>query len=356
MHTLSLSLLGLFAAPSFATKLLLPLYQYPSGTTYDPVYAAIEANPQADFQIILNVDSGPGGSAPDSNFATAAAKLTSYANVQLLGYVHCAYGEASTEEVDQNTTSWAAWNSYDGSSLSIDGIFFDETPNTQGGTNDVSFMQDVVSSAGSAFGTHAFLSMLNPGASVEHAEYWTIADYIVIYEDTASSYSDSVLTTNIPTGKANQSSILIPDFADVGTSSEAESWLAAMVAAGVGSAHILNQDYIQATSDTAPIPLGSVAVALASSSGAVSTASSTAAVGSSSAESITPTSSAIDSTATQAPLPTTLYTTSKLTTASTKPVTVATTTSGSTAAPSVTKTGCVPRPTSGRPHRHTHKA
>lgn len=258
----SRSLLFLFAASTFATKLLLPLYQYPEGTTWDPVYSAIEANPQLEFQIIINVDSGPGGSEPDSNFVTGTSKLNSYSNVQTLGYVHCSYG-ADQEGVDQNVTEWAAWNSYSGANVSIDGIFFDETPNTAGGSDDVSFVQTAVEAASSAFGSHAFTSMLNPGATVEHDEFWTLADYIVIFESEASEYSASVLTTNIPSGKASQSSILIYDFASIGSASLADAWLQTMIEADVGSAHILNYDYIQATTAETPASIGSIAVVLA---------------------------------------------------------------------------------------------
>ncbi|CAN8101667.1 unnamed protein product [Discula destructiva] len=260
------SLTFLIFAPAFscATKLLLPLYQYPEGTTWDPVYSAIEANKDVVFQIIINVDTGPGGSSgPDSNFVTGMSKLNSYSNVETLGYVHCQYGEGSQEDIQQNVTNWAAWNSYSGANASIGGIFFDETPNTEGGDNDVSFMQAAVGAASSAFGAHPFTSMFNPGSSVEHDEFWTLADYNVIFEADASTYSASVLTTNIPSGKAGQSSILIYDFASVGSESTATEWLQGMDAAGVGSAHILDFDYIQATTADTPASIGSVAVALA---------------------------------------------------------------------------------------------
>lgn len=289
----SFSLLTLLATPSLATKLLLPLYQYPEGTAYDGVYSAIEAHPSLEFQIILNADSGPGGPEPDEAFATATAKLSSYTNVQLLGYVHCLYGEADTSDVAQNVSDWASWNSYSGSDLSIDGIFFDETPNTPGTDSDVSFMTSVVDSAKSAFGTHAYTGMFNPGSSVEHSEYWDLANYNVIFEDDASAYSDAILTENIPTGKANQSSILLPDFASVGDASQAQEWLDAMIQAGVGSAHILNYGYMEATSTVEPAPISAVALVLAAGTGSTSTSSSTTAVSSSAVDtSAAPTSEA----------------------------------------------------------------
>lgn len=282
------SLSSLFVAtlvvPTLATKLLLPLYQYPLDGSWDDVYSTIEANPNLGFQIILNVDCGPGdGSAPNSDFATGTARLNSYSNVETLGYVHTLFGDASQEEVIQNVTAWAAWNAYTGANTAIKGIFFDEIHNEEGSTTDVTYVQALVEAASSAFGTYAFTSMLNPGSKPEHLEYYDIANYVVVFETVASDYTDSVLTENIPTGYANQSAILIPDFASAGTASEAQSWLQSMVAAGVGSAHILDYDYIQATTADQPAALGSIASALAdlqvgSGTGSSSSSSSSSAV------------------------------------------------------------------------------
>lgn len=335
----SLSFLFVFAASSFATKLLLPLYQYPEGTTWDPVYSAIEANPQLDFQIVLNVDSGPLASEPDSNFVTGTSKLNSYPNVQTLGYVHCLYG-ADQEGVIQNVTEWSAWNAYTGANVSIDGIFFDEIPNTEGGADDVSFVQAVVGAAVTAFGTHQFTSMLNPGAIVEHDEFWNIADYIVIFEDDASAYSDSVLTTNIPSGKAGQSSILIYDFASIGTASMAETWLQAMMAAKVGSAHILDYDYVQATTAETPASIGSVALVLAVSpdTGSVSTVTTSAATTAS-------TSSTVAVTNTKATTITTLVVSSPESTE---------TTPTSSAGPASTGSSTIPTQSASGNHQHHH--
>lgn len=263
MHILSL-LTALFFGQASATKLLLPLYQYPEGTVWNNIYTSIASHPEVEFQIIINVDSGPGGSEPNSDFATGVSKLNSYPNVQTLGYVHVLYGDASTDEVAQNTTDWAAWNSYTEANTTICGIFFDETPNSEGSDTDVTFMQTVVQDAASAFGDNLFISMMNPGSGVEHTEFWDIADFVVIFEDDASSYSSSILTANITPGKENQSAILIPEFASVGTSSEAQTWIQGMIGAGVGSAHILDYDYMEATSLDEPAPLESIAAAIGS--------------------------------------------------------------------------------------------
>lgn len=353
----ALSFIFLFAAPSFATKLLLPLYQYPEGTTWDPVYSAIEANPQVDFQIILNVDSGPGASEPDSNFVTGTSKLNSYSNVQTLGYVHCLYG-ADQDGVVQNVTEWAAWNSFTGANVSVDGIFFDETPNTQGGTDDVSFVQAVVEAAATAFGTHQFTSMLNPGAIVEHDAFWDLANYIVVFEDEASAYSAAVLTSNIPSGKAGQSSILIYDFASIGSTSIADTWLQAMIEANVGSAHILDFDYIQATTAESPASIGSVAVALAVSldaestssvaTSAVSTAPASSAIAVSSETEVAPTTTLVAS-GTEATSSTSLAETTVLSIS--KPTGTIQT---SRAGPTATGSSGTPTQSASRHHHHHH--
>lgn len=354
----SLSLLSLLAVPSFATKLLLPLYQYPAGTTWNPVFSSIEANPQLEFQVIINVDSGPGGPLPDSDFVTGTAKLNSYSNVVTLGYVHVLYGAASQAEITQNVTDWATWNSYTGANVSVDGIFFDETPNSEGsaGANDVSFMQSAVSAATSAFGTHAHTIMFNPGSTVEHAEYYDLADYVVIYENEAASYSASILTSNIPAGRANQSSILIPQFASVGTAAEAHSWLQAMSEAGVGSAHILNYDYIQATSADAPAGIESVASALAGVQGVLISSSTAAAASPSSTTIAAPTSTVATLSTSKAASTSTTVVSSETEAGSSGQTTSSATeaTYGADPTTAVAETSGDAEPTKYHPHRHHH--
>lgn len=294
----SLSLLSMLAAPSLATKLLLPLYQYPEDGAWDSIYETIEGNPDLTFQVIINVDSGPGSSSPNSDFASGTAKLNSYSNVETMGYVHTLFGDASQEEINQNVSDWYSWNTYSGANVSINGIFFDEVHNIEGDDSDVTYMQSLVESATSTFGSHSFTSIFNPGSKPQHLEFYELADYVVVFETYASEYSNSVLAENVPSGFANQSAILIPDFASTGTASEAESWLQAMVDAGIASAHILNYDYLQSTSTNSPAAIGSIASALAALQGASSSSSSstTASTASTtSAESATTTTAASDS-------------------------------------------------------------
>lgn len=272
----ALSLLGLFVAPTLATKLLLPLYQYPEDGSWDSIYETIQGNPGLTFQVILNVDSGPGSSSnsgPNSDFASATAKLNAFPNVQTLGYVHTLFGEASQDDVNANVSAWHAWNTYTQANTSIHGIFFDEVHNTEGDDSDVTYMQALVDSALSTFASQKPTIVFNPGSKPEHLEFYDLADYVVVFETYASEYSNSVLSENVPSGYANQSAILIPDFASVGSASDAESWLKAMVDAGIASAHILNYDYLQSTSTDNPAAISSIASVLAAMQGSSSSAS-----------------------------------------------------------------------------------
>lgn len=274
MQSFSLLVLGLWTAPILATKMLLPLYRYPEDGSWDNIYSTIQKNPALTFQVILNVDSGPGDSSgPNSDFAQATAKLNAYPNVETLGYVHTGYGATSQDDVNQNVSAWNAWNSYSGANASIHGIFYDEVHNTEGDDSDVSYMQSLVQAALTTFASRPTI-VFNPGSKPEHLEFYDLADYVVVFETYASEYSDTVLSENVPTGYANQSAILIPDFASVGTASQAETWLKSMVNAGIASAHILNYDYLQSTSNENPAAIGSIASALAGLQGS-STAAST---------------------------------------------------------------------------------
>lgn len=274
MQSFSLLVLNLWTAPILATKMLLPLYRYPEDGSWDNIYSTIQENPALTFQVILNVDSGPGDSSgPNSDFAQATAKLNAYPNVETLGYVHTGYGATSQDDVNQNVSAWNAWNSYSGANTSIHGIFYDEVHNTEGDDSDVSYMQSLVQAALTTFASRPTI-VFNPGSKPEHLEFYDLADYVVVFETYASEYSDTVLSENVPTGYANQSAILIPDFASVGTASQAETWLKSMVNAGIASAHILNYDYLQSTSNENPAAIGSIASALAGLQGS-STAAST---------------------------------------------------------------------------------
>lgn len=167
--------------------------------------------------------------------------------------------------MNRNVTQWNTWNA--NPKISIDGIFYDEIPNEEGNTESVAFLASLVKTAKSIFGDRPFSSIFNPGATPEKVELYDSADYIVVFESEASSYSSTVLANQIPRGKASQSSILIYDFAGSGNDGQLRPWLQDMISAGVASANILNTDYDEANSNDEPAGIGSVASVLASGGG-----------------------------------------------------------------------------------------
>ncbi|PIA89516.1 Spherulin-4 [Cercospora beticola] len=108
-------------------KVLLPLYEFPEDSAWDPLYSAIESNSNLDFIVIINPDSGPGGmsTAPGAEFSPGIQKLNNYSNVQTVGYVRTGYGTRPVMEIVQDIETYAQWADVH-SSLAMHGIFFDE--------------------------------------------------------------------------------------------------------------------------------------------------------------------------------------------------------------------------------------
>lgn len=266
-----------FVVPAGATNLLLPLYVYPSWQGWwNNIYAAIAANPDLEFQVVVNPNSGPGGSTPgyNSDYISGVTKLNSYPNVHTFGYVHTSYGSRSVADVNQDTSYWANWNTYTAANISIHGIFFDEAPNWTGqqGSNDVAYMTQITEYAHSLFDsqTSNFELIYNVGQQSNHLKYFDddMADYVVVFENYAAQFSSSALQNNVPAGLAEKSSFLLHDFNDENNplpASDVQEWLQQFSDASIGSAHILNYGYNQAQSASTPAAIGTVANILTNS-------------------------------------------------------------------------------------------
>lgn len=185
MQALHLLFLSLSAVQ--ATKVLLPLYVYPSWQGWwNNIYTTVAANPNITFQIILNPSNGPGGDTPgyNSDWVTGVSKLNSYYNVHTLGYVHTSYNQRTLADVKTDVAAWAGWNTYKAQNISVNGVFFDETPNwnpSQNGINDIDYMGNLTAYAKAQFNTTAprFATIFNVGTKTVHPEYFHQADYVV---------------------------------------------------------------------------------------------------------------------------------------------------------------------------------
>src|SRR5579862_9990935 len=71
-----------------ATKVILPLYSYPTDPEWATVESSVVQYPNMDFIFIINPDSGPGPATPEQAFVTGVTKLKSYNNVKVIGYIN----------------------------------------------------------------------------------------------------------------------------------------------------------------------------------------------------------------------------------------------------------------------------
>jgi hypothetical protein len=91
---------------------------------------SIEANPNLSFIVIINPSNGPGeaGWWPNVDYIREIARLGSYANVRIVGYVHSTYCNRPIEGVLQDIRTYAD-RSLEDEKFQVQGVFVDETPN-----------------------------------------------------------------------------------------------------------------------------------------------------------------------------------------------------------------------------------
>ncbi|KAL2812288.1 Spherulation-specific family 4 [Aspergillus granulosus] len=95
------------------------------------VVPTIEANPDLDFLVIVNPNSGPGDlPSPDHNYAREVPRLNAYSNVYTIGYIRIDYCRKPLQDSYDEIARYASWSEhYETSKLGVRGIFVDETPN-----------------------------------------------------------------------------------------------------------------------------------------------------------------------------------------------------------------------------------
>ena len=91
----------------------------------------IEANPNLDFLVIVNPNSGPGDTPlPDANYSREVPRLNAYGNVYTVGYIKIDYCRKPHSECFAEVERYAGWSEqYEMTRLGVRGIFVDETPN-----------------------------------------------------------------------------------------------------------------------------------------------------------------------------------------------------------------------------------
>ncbi|KAH9897130.1 Spherulation-specific family 4-domain-containing protein [Xylariomycetidae sp. FL2044] len=268
-------LLANLVASASATGAILPLYIYPSAEYNDgaanwaPAFDAIDAHSNVPWLVVVNVDSGPGGSYQpgdaDINYIAGATKLNAYSNVQTVGYVHTRYAATPMDELQANITAWASWGSYADADISVQGIFFDES------SADYAYLEEATNFARQAFGTD-ITTVCNFGVAAGQ-EYYDICDVVVAFEsclncDGLPQYkSQTTLDANIPSGYESQVAVIVNSFTGTaydGSAADAsllQEYVDTAAADGVSWVYFCSAGYDSITST--PVTVGQLADALA---------------------------------------------------------------------------------------------
>lgn len=204
-------------------KLLVPLYVYP-GSEWDTVAAG--ASSVATIAII-NPNSGPDASGPDSSYNTYMTKLAN-AGVEMIGYVHTSYGDRAISDVEADIATYAS--KYPG----LKGIFFDEASDSASELSYYTSLYNYVLQKGYT------VSILNPGTQPD-AGYVDISTSIVVFEDASSrlpsSYS-SFVTCAPSSAEKSGYKYKFSAIAYGAASSSASSLISKMHSSGVGMVYV----------------------------------------------------------------------------------------------------------------------
>ncbi|KAJ5928795.1 Spherulation-specific family 4 [Penicillium verhagenii] len=227
------------ASPS--TCILLPLYIWPTdNTTWGPVFEAASDNPDINFKVIVNPDSGPGDTTyPETEYITAIAQLNSYDNVVVLGYIPTEYATRAVSDVETDISTYSGWAAYTEKNITISGIFFDEAPRTDD-TSLISYMTEVADNARS----HSMNTIVfNPGTKLEEGAvngYFDAADLIVEFENSYDTWVDAVPADEFSAvADYSKDAILLYS---APTDANYETVIAEAKEMGLGAAYLTNTD------------------------------------------------------------------------------------------------------------------
>jgi spherulation-specific family 4 protein len=156
-----------YADTTSGTGIIVPLYTYPTSSTWDEVINIKTDYPSVPIIAVINPADGP-GSYQNSDLVSGIGNLHS-AGITVLGYVNTHYGSRSSHSVKKDISTYI-------SLYNIDGIFFDEMSNTEGNEHYYQSLSNYAKSLGFTF------TIGNPGADVPSSYIGTV-DNIVIYED-----------------------------------------------------------------------------------------------------------------------------------------------------------------------------
>ncbi|KAJ5908941.1 hypothetical protein N7495_001623 [Penicillium taxi] len=172
-----------------ASTVLFPAYIYPeTNSTWDPLYQALETYPDLKWVVVVNPSSGPGSSAsPSTQYATAVNRLSTYSNVQKIGYVRTNYAKRNITSVLADVETYSNWSTQS-TSLAMDGIFFDEAPYEYTTASD-EYLRQINKAVKSATGLQSNrLIIHNPGTIPDSRFDDNSTDITVTFEQSYSLF------------------------------------------------------------------------------------------------------------------------------------------------------------------------
>jgi len=187
----------------------LPLYSWPKDGNWDGVFSTVSSSPKVTYNIIVNPQNGPSTWPLDDEYVQGVAKLNSYPNTNVYGYIHtCMNGhcERPVSEIIDDIYTYTNWTSYTGADIHLDGIFVDEAP------QDTKYRKDltqVTSTIRDKFPSSIKI-WTNPGCIVD-AEYYEGVDRVTAFEDTYEKWMDPARTT-IPWDLHDKTSVMILNY------------------------------------------------------------------------------------------------------------------------------------------------
>ncbi|KAL4804606.1 Spherulation-specific family 4-domain-containing protein [Aspergillus unguis] len=181
------------AAAGQPASVLFPLYIYPEdNSTWGPLYEAITNHPTLNFLVVINPDSGPGdGSAPNEQYQAAITQLSTYSNVQKVGYVRTGYGDRDINAVLSEIETYAGWQA-ESADLAMAGIFFDEVA-SEYSESIADYLEEINSAVKNDAGVVGTRTVIhNPGTIPDSRLNVPGTDITVVFEQAYDVYINGV--------------------------------------------------------------------------------------------------------------------------------------------------------------------
>jgi hypothetical protein len=150
-----------------STGIVVPLYTYPTDSSWSFLINIKNEYPSVPIIAIINPNNGV-GSSKDSNYVSGIKNLQA-AGISVLGYVFTNYGSRSSSTIENQISDYKSW-------YGVNGIFFDEMGNTADKLAYYTILANYVSSINGG------MTMGNPGTTVS-TKLVGVFSILCIYEN-----------------------------------------------------------------------------------------------------------------------------------------------------------------------------